>query len=182
MDSNTISAFDNKTLTVYESSNASCYLQLDLTSTDDLEAMVTEVQVYPDYKILRPVEFFEGATIEYSSDGSIWQTLWTIDSSFHSGWNSHKPASPIYTRFVKFVHDSTSKCGLSELNVLGSILSKTASSTLGDVVCSLKMNSQADSSTLAHSITYKPDSTPIVTSFSPKFGSIAGSTVLTITG
>lgn len=161
------SAFDNKTLTYYESTNTACFLQLDLTASDDLEAKIAELQVYPNYKLLRPVEQFEGALLEYSSDGSLWTTAQTLGGEFHSGWNSYKQEPPLYARYVRFSHTSASKCGLSEFSVSGHVLSKTTATTVGDVSCPFKLKSDIVNKTYTNTLTYKAASTPKVTQFSP---------------
>ena len=62
-------------------------------------------------------------TLEGSSDGINFKTLWTIDASVISGWNTHTfPATskPSYNLY-RFVGEAKGACRISELKLIGII-------------------------------------------------------------
>ena len=107
---NQTNAFDKLISTKYSSSAATCYIGLDFGPCQ--QAQITRIRYFPNSLWKSALTYIAGATIKASVDGTNYDTLTTIDSTTHTGWNIWKPQTPLTTnyRYVRFEHNSTSKC------------------------------------------------------------------------
>ena len=106
-------AFDSVHGTVYSSSSTICYIGIDTGS--EMVLNLTRIRFFPNSNWLIASDYFVGATLEASIDGINYNTLATIDSTVHSGWNIHPFALTTHYRYVRFAHNSNSRCKLAEI-------------------------------------------------------------------
>ncbi len=105
-------AFDNKYSTIYTSSNSNCYFGLDLGQ--NYKGSLFKIMFFLNKRVVNP-KLFAGATVQVSTDGTNYTTLFNITGEVHSNWNTWKTQTlmtDIY-RYVKFSHNSTSGCRIS---------------------------------------------------------------------
>ena len=79
---------------------------------------ITQIRYIPNTDWSIASEKLQGAVFEGSNDGNLWIPIFNIDSNVvHSGWNHLKKIGSFSHeyRYVRFVHDSTSKCELAEI-------------------------------------------------------------------
>lgn len=110
------------------SSGSTCFLGIDVGS--ELELSLTRIRFFPNSKWIIAANYLIGATIQASNDGVQYDTIASIDSTVHSGWNIVPFSLNQNYRYVRFVHDSTSKCELAELEVQGILHSKKTVNSL----------------------------------------------------
>lgn len=107
-------AFDGLQGTIYTStSTGACFIGADVGS--GLTLSLSRVRFFPNSKWIVASSYLIGATIQASNDQTNWVTLATIDSTVRSGWNIVQIDTSVTYRYIRFAHDSTSKCGLAEL-------------------------------------------------------------------
>jgi hypothetical protein len=106
-------AFDSLQSTYYSSSGATCYVGLDFGQY--LKADVSRIRYFPLRDWRSAGTYLIGSTFKASVDNVTWDTLYTVDSTVHTGWNIWRPQSPLatYYRYVRFEHNSTSACKLA---------------------------------------------------------------------
>lgn len=169
--------FDQLMSTKYSSNSSTCYIGYDFGENE--QALITKIRYFPNPLWKSAIAYIGGATVKVSNDGTTYTPILTIDSTTHTGWNVWRPAAtPTQAyRYVRFEHNSTSKCELAEFEVSG-YLYATDTATTRDVV----FTNGASSTTFTAAVTYKAESTPVVSGVSPKFASPAGGDTLTITG
>lgn len=85
-------------------------------------------------------------------------------------------------RYVRFVHNSTSKCNLAEFELSGIVMSTANVIDVTSFVSDLIFDDGLTTQTFANAVDYRKDKTPIVTSVSPKNGDVFGGYNITITG
>lgn len=59
--------------------------------------------------------YVEGGRFEGSNDNVTWTLLGKVDQTVHAGWNSIYTQDKSVYRYIRFVHDQMSKCGLAEI-------------------------------------------------------------------
>jgi len=102
----------------------------------------------------------------------------------HSGWNiwfNDFSTNSIY-RYVRFRHNSTSRCQIAELQFTGQISSTLAVDLTKNTTCPVKIIMYNQTVTVTGTINYSPTVTSTVTSITPKFGPTAGGTSINIQG
>lgn len=174
-------AFDTLQSTVYSSSAATCFVGVDFG--DYLRVNISRVRFFP-YRGWRSAgSYLLGANITASVDGTTWTNLYTIDSTVHTGWNIWRPNPVLATayRYVRFEHNSTSKCQLAEFEVSGVLYAGVATNTTTNLV-DVHFSDGFHPVTWAGKVEYRDDATPTVTLLSPTSGTPTGGTTLTITG
>mmetsp|Transcript_41642 Transcript_41642/g.63590 ORF Transcript_41642/g.63590 Transcript_41642/m.63590 type:complete len:237 (+) Transcript_41642:3795-4505(+) len=118
-----------------------------------------------------------------SKDNSTWEEIFTTDDTVHQGWNNiefgaDKDYSQPAFRFYRFKGSASGVCVLNEIELQGveTIKSEEASES-----CEVTLIT-GDTSTALNSVTYTSTKTPLLSSISPRFGSVVGGEVLTFTG
>lgn len=119
-----------------------------------------------------------------SSDGTTYTDLFTMDENVHEGWNYHNWESsatyPKY-RYYRFYGTKAGSCVINEIKVTGvetvdnNDANKACSPvlTVGATVTDLSSNGQ---------VTYQSAQTALLTSISPRYGSVEGGDTVTFTG
>jgi hypothetical protein len=82
---------------------------------EGLGIQLSRIRYFPNYQWNIASLFVEGGRFEASNDNLTWVLLTKIDQTVHAGWNSIYPNNKNVYRYVRFVHDQTSKCGLAEI-------------------------------------------------------------------
>lgn len=110
-------AFDGLFGTEYSSSAVVCYVGVDFGAI--LRADIRRIRYYPDPQWKSAAQYLLGAKVQASNDNITWDTLFTVDSTVHTGWNIWRPdpALTTYYRYVRFEHNTTSYCKLAEFEV-----------------------------------------------------------------
>jgi hypothetical protein len=113
-------------------------------------------------------------------DGSAWHTLWTADHSLHEGWNVQNFATgsePLYYKY-RYTGTTAGSCRLGEV-VFNGLVAVTSTSDSYSCPVNLVVGS---SSTNLNAVTYASTHTPTIASISPRYGSVLGNELITITG
>lgn len=106
-------AFDQYQASYYSSSNAVCYIGLDVGAGK--LARITRIRYFPYYKWTIAANYIKGAVFEGSLDGTTYTQIALVDQTVHAGWNSILLATPVNYRYMRLRHTSASGCKLSEL-------------------------------------------------------------------
>lgn len=116
---NNSNSFDSLISTQYSSSASVCFLGLDFGSSQ--QAHITKIRYFPNIAWKSAADYLSGAVFKGSNDGTNYFTIATINSTVHAGWNTWKPELALSTnyRYVRFEHNTTSKCELAELEIIG---------------------------------------------------------------
>lgn len=109
---NSKSVFDNIHSSFYSSSNSNCYIGIDVGESKLID--IRRIRYFPYYKWEIVSKYLKGATIEGSNNGINYTIITMIDQTSHAGWNSIKLDNVNRFRYVRFKHNSTSGCNLSE--------------------------------------------------------------------
>lgn len=174
-------SFDQLMSTYYSSIATTCYVGVDFGQY--LTANISRIRYFPFRDWKSAGKYLIGATLKASNDGTAWTTLYTIDSTVHTGWNIWRPATPLTTtyRYVKFEHNATSGCKLAEFEVSGVLVASTSTTAVSDVV-DVHFSDGFHTATWPTKVTYQATSTPVISSLNPTSASPAGGSTLTITG
>jgi hypothetical protein len=174
-------ASDGLLSTIYSSSTATCYVGVDFG--EYLRADITRIRYFPNRSWRAANAYILGATITASNDGTTWSTLFTVDSSVHTGWNIWRPSAALTTtyRYVRFEHNSTSKCQLGEFEVSGLLYAGVITDVTVNTA-DVHFTDGFHPVTWAGKVTYRDDATPVVTALTPTTGSPTGNTLVTLTG
>ena len=134
--------------------------------------------------IADPIATYTGAKLSASSDNTAWTDLVaTVENTAKNGWNEWRTLTPTTSRYIRFLHTSTSGCRLGELEVYGQL---TSSTTVADITATtsstIKFFDGRTSTTLTGVAQYASATTPNVTEFSPRFISPKTTTNITING
>jgi hypothetical protein len=174
-------ASDGLLSTIYSSSAATCYVGVDFG--EYLRADITRIRYFPNRSWRAANAYILGATITASNDGTTWSTLFTVDSSVHTGWNIWRPSAALTTtyRYVRFEHNSTSKCQLGEFEVSGLLYAGVITDVTVNTA-DVHFTDGFHPVTWAGKVTYRDDATPVVTALTPTTGSPTGNTLVTLTG
>lgn len=116
---NNSNAFDSLISTKYSSSASTCFLGYDFGSSQ--QAHIKKIRYFPNIAWKSAADYLSGAMFKGSNDGINYVTIATINSTVHAGWNIWKPETALSTnyRYVRFEHNSLSKCELAELEIIG---------------------------------------------------------------
>lgn len=175
------SASDKLMSTYYSSSSAVCYIGVDFGAY--LTADISRIRYFPLRDWRSVGQYLIGATFKASNDNVTWDTLYTVDSTVHTGWNIWRPATKLAAsyRYVKFEHNTTSNCKLAELEISGILVASTSTSATSNAV-DVHFNDGFHATTWNGKVTYQSSTTPTITNLSPKTMNTLGNSPLTITG
>lgn len=109
--SNVAPSFDGSLKTAYSSPNPQCWIGLD--AGDGVQVSVSRISFFANLNWANVAQYILYSTFQGSNDNTNWVTLATVDQTVHSGWNvlASKDTTPY--RYVRFLHNSTSQCGLA---------------------------------------------------------------------
>ncbi len=106
-------AFDSEHSTMYSSNKTSCNVGIDIGA--NLGVQLTRIRYFPNPSWNIAYQFIKGAQIQVSNDNTTWTTIATVDQTVHAGWNSFMITNTNIFRYIRFLHDSKSKCNIAEL-------------------------------------------------------------------
>jgi len=121
-------------------------------------------------------------TFQGSNDKTKFTDIFTVGDDVKEGWNSHVKqfeVNYLKYRYYRFKGTRTS-CRLGEIKLKGV---ETIKDTQNKYSCPLKLtlgNTVQDS--FSHSVEYQGAKTPLLTSISPRYGTVTGGTEVTFTG
>lgn len=174
-------AFDGFLGTVYTSaSTGNCFIGADVGS--GLTLLPTRVRFFPNSKWIIASNYLLGATLEASNDVTNWVTLATVDSTVHSGWNIVPISTTNKYRYLRFAHNSQSKCSLAQIEIEGILQTDISLSSLTSNTAQIIYEDGANSFALASNIEFRLDHTPIVQSINKINGDVFGGYDITLTG
>lgn len=85
-------------------------------------------------------------------------------------------------RYVRFQHNSMSKCNIAELELTGIIMSSVTVSSITSFVSDVYFDDGLNNQTFTGAVEYREDHTPIITTVSPDKGDVFGGYNITLTG
>jgi len=115
-----------------------------------------------------------------NDSGKSWTDLWKVSSEVNEGWNSkvwEGTAQPAYNSF-RYIGSKKGACRISEMKFVGVEVVK---STYDNLPCPAVLN-LGGSETKLNDVIYTSSKTPVLTSISPRFGTVKGGTLVTLTG
>ena len=110
-------AFDELINTVYASPNTQCWIGLDAGA--GLKASISRVTFFANLNWLNVAQYILYSSFQGSNDQTTWNNLTIIDQTVHSGWNTFASKDTTPYRYIRFLHNSTSKCSLAEVKLYG---------------------------------------------------------------
>jgi len=171
--------YDNNPLTSYISSSSSCYIEFDVGNgaVADLEQFIYLPAIGSDPST------FDGIVFEASNDNSAWTTLYTLAGT-NNAYNYWVPSTPISSyRYFKISGSGTSSnCNFAELQYTGYLRSASNSDPATGATCPVVVNVNGATVTSNVNIDYTTSATPVLSSFTPAFGTSAGGTIVSFTG
>jgi hypothetical protein len=169
----------------YTDSNAAC--EIKTTFKTDYKVVIDEISFFlnglkttADKDKIADKLKFQG-----SADGSAWTDLWSPSTEVHEGWNSKLwdgtvgKTKPAYNQ-IRFVGSAAGACRFGEIRLRG-VEAKTAAGGAATDECEPALTIDGTEKKLAK-VTYDKTKTPHVTSISPRFGAVSGSTTVTLVG
>lgn len=172
--------FDNRYSTSYSSSSgAVCYVGLDLGAR--YKGYLFRARFYVNYRTTAPSNFI-GAKITGSADGISYNDIFTVDNTVKRGWNQWRLNAPLSTiyRYLRFEHNSTSSCSISELEFYDAKFTDLSANTSFKV--DAVFTDGVHSTTWTNKVDYRLNLTPNVTALTPPYGSPVGGYSLVIAG
>ncbi len=99
---NSKNTFDAQLATTYSSTAATCFVGLDFGPF--LKAGIDRIRFFGNRAWKNVASYILGAKLTASNDNTLWTTLYTIDSTVHTGWNIWRPSTPLTAtyRYVRF--------------------------------------------------------------------------------
>lgn len=173
-------AFDSDHSTIYNSNNTSCDVGIDIGQ--NLGVQLTRIRYFPNPYWSIAYQYIKGAVIQVSNDNSTWTTIATVDQTVHAGWNSFMISDTNIYRYVRFQHNSMSKCNIAELELTGIIMSSVTVSSITSFVSDVYFDDGLNNQTFTGAVEYREDHTPIISTVSPDKGDVFGGYNITLTG
>eukprot|EP00638_Chattonella_subsalsa_P015791 CAMPEP_0117829880 /NCGR_PEP_ID=MMETSP0949-20121206/8130_1 /TAXON_ID=44440 /ORGANISM="Chattonella subsalsa, Strain CCMP2191" /LENGTH=3868 /DNA_ID=CAMNT_0005670717 /DNA_START=230 /DNA_END=11837 /DNA_ORIENTATION=- len=156
----------------YDSQSSTCYLGYEFEAPWGV--LISRLRFYP---WLQYSEEMDGGWFETSTNGTTWTTLATISHPLEA-WNYIDVETPEPVHYIRYRGPSAGRCRVAELEFLGVEVSVTPTCNLTLTV----EDNPANFAVSGLSFTYKVDSTPTVTSISPRMGTAMGGTLVTLGG
>ena len=116
-----------------------------------------------------------------SMDNTTYTDIFKVDQNVHEGWNYKTWNSTEYQkyRFYRFHGDSKDLCKMNELKFTGV---ETIADTNPTYECDVKVITQGTENPVTNKVLFKNNLTPLLTSISPRYGTVTGGTKVTFTG
>jgi hypothetical protein len=173
-------AFDGEHATVYNSNNTQCSFGVDIGQK--LGVQLTRVRYFPNSSWAITYQFIKGAQIQVSNDNSTWTTIATVDQTVHAGWNSFMISNTNIFRYVRFLHDSKSKCNLAEFELSGIVMSTVAVTSVTTFTSDVFFDDGLTQQTFTGALDFRQDTTPVIKTSTPDKGDVFGNYDITLTG
>ena len=106
-------------------------------------------------------------------DANSWVDMVTIDQTVQTGWNTYLSADSTPYRYVRFVHSSTSRCNIAEIEFYG-VVQNDLTVTLTKQPTEIILFDGFNSITSTLDIAYQQNFTAIIESVDPPYGEIFG--------
>lgn len=122
--------------------------------------------------------WFEG-----SQDGSSYEKLFQVSQNVREGWNSYTWDSSVdypQYRFYRFRGKTVEACSFGEIKFKGWETIKSSEESY-ECPVSLTLDGEVRSD-YSNTVTYKSTQTPMLTSISPRYGTVTGGTSVTFSG
>lgn len=85
-------------------------------------------------------------------------------------------------RYVRFQHDTKSKCNIAELELTGTVMSSVTVASIASFTSDVFFDDGLNTQTFTGAVEYREDHTPIITSVTPDKGDVFGGYDITLTG
>ncbi|CAD8161606.1 unnamed protein product [Paramecium octaurelia] len=178
------SFFDHQQSTFYSSTATSnCFIKVDFGKNRLLK--LHQLRYLPRIDIQAII--LRGAVFQYTTDGTLWQTLLVVDQTVHTGWNIYVPAEDISNIKAIRLFDQKgaagSSCQLAEIELKGWVFSNSNNDYTIPTLCDadITINGQAID-TISGAGIYSASSVPIVNTVDPLSGRFTEEAVITISG
>jgi hypothetical protein len=171
--------FDLNKKTYYVSSNAQCWIGMDMGA--GVTVKVNRFKYLPNMIWRNNSKILQGATFEGSNDMNSWSTLATIDQTVKRGWNVIVTTLRADFRFIRFKHNSTSQCSLAELKAFG-VLKSNKTINLTSFLAPVTYIDSFNQVLLPYTIEYREDKTGTIDAILPPYGDIFGGYNITLVG
>lgn len=173
--SNITGLTDTNFATSISSSSNTCSFVFDYGAGN--MARVAAVRFFPTLN--SDEKYLNGALILGSNDGTNFDTLATLVLTIEN-WNEYKPNSGTWNyRYIKF---QGKRCRIAEFEVQGYVYYNEVAINLESHKCGVVVKTETKTITKSDVVEYKLANTPLVSSISPKLGTTAGGTILSIAG
>ena len=175
-------AADGKYASFYSSSNAECWIGIDVGANK--KVLINRIRYFPYNQWVLAASYIKGAVIEASNDDTNYDSITTVDQTVHAGWNSYMPDSlSTAYRYIRIRHDSTSECKIAEFEVHGVIVNDATVSSISSYTwATTTFNDGYNTFDFTDVIEYRQDKTPIIDTVSPANGDVFGGYEITLTG
>jgi IPT/TIG domain len=174
----TMSLWDGSNQNGWTSSAKNCYFGTAFRA--GYVGVINEVKYFMS-RFIRP-RFVGQLKFQGSQDGSTWTDIFTVGEEIHEGWNYHNyPAGQeLKYRFYRFFGLGYYSCMVGEVSLRGYEVIDNVDSSY---TCQAQIFINGSlAKNLTGSITYQDALTPLLTSISPRFGSVVGGENVTFTG
>ena len=130
------------------------------------KASISKIRYYPNQIWTSAGIYLIGAKFFGSNDNTNWDLLYTVDNTVHTGYNIWRPSPALLTnyRYIKFQHNSTSKCQLANLEFYGILYQTDLGATLDSYKVDATFTDGFHTVSWPQIVEYRTDATPIVTS------------------
>jgi hypothetical protein len=171
-------AFDSLVNTTYNSSNGLCWVGVD--AGINMQMRIDRIRYFGNLSWTNVAQYILYSVFEGSNDLNSWTVLGQVDQTVHTGWNTLISKSSLPFRYIRFSHNSTSKCQLAEIQLYGILYSSanltSTDSYLSDIVYIDGFNNK----TFTNAIEFRKDKTATLVSVSPPYGDVFGGYDITI--
>jgi len=176
--------YDTDTIVPYESTEtAEC--TFGMIFKEGHVAVLDEAKIFINFLIDKS-QYVNKLMFQGSNDNFATYTVLTMfGEELHEGWNylnyREESIKPSYNAY-RFVGNDTGACKITEFRLHGVEAIASSDSTYS---CTPKIyigETELTTATALNSITYDNAMTPLLTAISPRYGSVLGSTTVTLTG
>lgn len=172
--------FDGKLVTQPTNSQSTCVIGVGFKA--DHVALISQMKYFMT-NIDNLALYVDILKFQGSNDNATWTELHSADDNIHEGWNyvdwKESSSNPKF-RFYRFFANSSSGCLVNEVKFTGV---ETVDNSDATYSCNVEVKiNGAPVQNLANNVTYSNTITTLLTSMSPRFGTVTGGTVLTFTG
>jgi hypothetical protein len=143
---------------------------------------LTRIRYFPNPSWNIAYQFIKGAVIQVSNDNTTWTTIATVDQTVHAGWNSFMISDVNIYRYVRFQHNTNSKCNIAELELTGIVMSSVTVASISSFTSDVFFDDGLNTQTFTGAVEYREDHSSIITAVTPDKGDVFGGYDITLTG
>jgi len=169
--------FDGDLVTQNSDTASDCHVSV--TFTNGFVAVLDMIKFF--LPVDKAMTVYDGKLkFQGSTDGSTWVDYHTADGNTHTGWNyvSWDTDKPKH-RYFRFSGSGASSCVINEVELHGVEAIDSAADAYS---CTPKLTINGLVSDLGSAVNYQGSITPVLTSMSPRYGTVTGGTSVTFTG